>query len=299
MSQGIRQPPRRHSNLRILVFKVAEVLARWAGGRRFYRRFFLAKGRFDLRREVLLVPGRCLQSGASDPKGEQVRELTIIQLSDIHAGAFLRGGDLADVVQAINDLDPDLVVFTGDLISRSADEAMLVLPDLARIKARYGFFAVFGNHDYRQRREGEIAAAYGERGIRFLRNESVRPLGPDSALVLLGVEDLEEAKNLDLDAARAELRPGDFEVVLSHNPSGARALLGPNTGLVLSGHTHGKQIDLPILRGLGPPHPGDRVEIDGRPCITTHGIGAIGVPFRFDARPEVVVIQLQSQEELS
>ncbi|MFT5080238.1 MAG: putative MPP superfamily phosphohydrolase [Bacteroidia bacterium] len=286
MQPLIRQAPRRHSKLRLFVFKAAEVAMRRLGGRRIYRWLNLAPGRFDLRQEQVDLPAH-----ASSLDG-----LLIVQLSDIHAGPFLAAGDLRHVVEAVNALEPDLVVFTGDLISRVADEAWLVLPDLAKIQARHGFFAVFGNHDYRHRREAEIASAFGAQGIRFLRNESVRPLGPDSPLVVLGVEDLEEAKHLDVTGARKQLREGDFEVVLSHNPGGAQALLSAATGLVLSGHTHGRQVDLPVLRGLGPHHPGDRIEVDGVPAITTHGLGVIGIPFRYGAPAEVVVIRLVAGE---
>jgi uncharacterized protein len=279
----LRQPPRRHSQLRLFMFKAAESIARILGGRRIYRELNLRAGRFDLREEVVTLPA----------SHTELDGISIVQLSDIHAGPFLRDGDLQDVVKAVNALEPDLVVFTGDLICRDADEAQLVLDDLAGITARGGFVAVFGNHDYRHRREGEIAATYKERGIRFLLNESVRPLGPKSRLVVLGVEDLEEAKNLDISAARAELRHDDFEIVLSHNPAGAQALLSPQTGLVLSGHTHGFQIDLPLFRTLGPHHPGDRVAVEGIPLITSHGLGVIGIPVRVRVRPEVVVVRLQ------
>jgi uncharacterized protein len=282
VSSNLRQPPRRHSTLRLFVFKAAETLARMLGGRAFYRSLNLRPGRFDVREELVALPPHC----------SALDGVSIVQLSDIHAGAFLREGDLGAIADAVNDLEPDLVVFTGDLISRNADESLLVIEDLARIRARFGFYAVFGNHDYRHRRESEIAATYELRGIHFLRNESVRPLGPDSPLVLLGVEDLEEAKSLDIQPAREELRDCDFEVVLSHNPSGARALLSPVTGLVLSGHTHGRQIDLPVLRDLGPHHPGDRVDVDGVPLITSHGIGVIGVPLRVRVRPEIVLVRL-------
>lgn len=285
MSSALRQPPRRHSQLRLVLFQTVEVFARALGGRRFYRWLNLRAGRFDVREEIVIVPQEC-----ADLAG-----LSIVQLSDIHAGPFLREGDLRDVVRAVQDLDPDVVVFTGDLISRNADEAQLVLKDLASIKPRHGFYGVFGNHDYRHRREGEILETYASAGIHFLRNACVRPLGADSSLILLGVEDLEEAQDLDISAARSEVRPGDFEVVLSHNPGGARALLSDATRLVLSGHTHGKQIDLPVLRTLGPHHPGDRVDVPGAVLVTSRGLGVIGVPLRIRVRPEIVVIRLRAE----
>ena len=288
MSEAHRQPPRRHGRGRRALFGACQELARVLGGRAWYRRRYLAPGRFLVRHERIAVGADCPLVGQR-----------WVQLSDIHAGPFLGPGDLAAVVDAANALDPDLCLFTGDLISHAPDEALLVLDDLARLAPRHGTLAVFGNHDYRRRDERRLAAAFAARGIRFLLNEAVRPLGEDAPLVVTGVEDLEEAKGLDLTAARAGLRPGDLELVLSHNPAGAAALLTPATRLVLSGHTHGRQIDLPVLRDLGPHHPGERVELrpagDGVRAATLlvhRGLGVVGVPLRVGAPTELVLVEL-------
>lgn len=276
---GLRQAARRHSRLRLVFVDVVERVCVALGGRRFYRRWFLSPGRFEVRREVV------------DVKHEQLDGLRIVQLSDVHAGPYLGAGDLADVVAAINALEPDLVVFTGDLIGKQAHEAFYVLEDFAKIEARLGVFGVFGNHDYRGRNEREIASRFGEHGVRFLMNEAVRPC-PDLPLVLLGIEDLEEAKDLDIQGARASLGEGDVEVALCHNPHGAAALICANTALVLSGHTHGNQIDLPLIRRFGPGHPGDRRTVEGVALITSRGVGVVGVPLRILARPEIVCVDL-------
>jgi len=278
-----RQAPRRHSKVRLAFFKAASQACVAFGGRRFYQRRFLASGRFEVRKEA--VPTR----------RPELVGLRFVQLSDIHAGPFLGAGDLADVVRAVNALEPDLIFITGDLISRRTEEAWTILDDLAQLEARAGVLGVFGNHDYRGRREREIAARYGERGIRFLLNEGVRPLA-GLPLFVLGVEDLEEARDLEIEPARAALEPDDFELILCHNPRGAAALAGRQTGLVLSGHAHGNQIDLPLLRRVGPGHPGDRIDVPGPsgpvPLITSRGLGVVGVPLRIRARPDIVVVEL-------
>lgn len=278
-----RQPPRRHSGPRRAFFKAFEHLAARLGGRAFYRHFFLGPGRFEVRHE-------CVPCARPELAG-----LRIVQLSDLHAGSFLGTGDLAHVVAAIQALAPDLIVFTGDLIARRTEEALFVLDDLAQLECRGGVLAVFGNHDYRGRREGELVHAFGAHGIRFLRNEGRHPL-PGLPLFVLGVEDLEEARDLDVRPARAALVEGDFELILCHNPHGVAALLGPHTGLCLSGHAHGNQIDLPLLRRIGPGHPGDRLELVGprgaAPLITSRGLGVVGLPLRVRARPDIVCVEL-------
>ncbi|QDU67738.1 metallophosphoesterase [Engelhardtia mirabilis] len=280
---GLRQEPRRFGGGRLAFFGGLQRVSAALGGRAFYRAAFLAPGRFRVRHETVITPGLA-------PELEAFR---IVQLSDPHAGPFLGRGDLSAVVEACNALDPDLVVLTGDLITKRAEESYLLLEDLAGLRARRGSFGVFGNHDYRGRREREIAARFeAEAGLRFLLDESVRFGEGPGAVALVGLEDLEEAKQVDLQRARHAVRAGDVEVVLCHNPAGGPALAAAGCALVLSGHSHGHQIDLPLVRRLAPAHPGDRVERDGAVLLTSRGLGALGVPLRLRSPAEIVVVDL-------
>ena len=280
----LRIGPRRFSAGRLGFFKNLEKLLVALGGRRFYARAFLAPGRFRVRRETVRVPGL--------PRG--LEGLRLVQFSDIHAGPFLGPGDLEHVVAAANALRPDLALFTGDLLCHRTEEAFLPLRDLAAVRARLGCFGVFGNHDYKGRREGEIAARYAaEAGWTFLRNQGRRFELGGAGLYLTGLEDLEESKGVDLRAARGGLAPGDLEVALVHNPQGGPLLAGGACRLVLSGHSHGGQIALPLIRRLAPPHPGDRRELHGTTLIVSHGLGALGCPLRLRAVPELVAIDLR------
>ena len=161
-----------------------ERLCATLGGRALYRRLFLDPGRFHIRREEVLVP--------SLPAA--LEGLRIVQISDIHAGAFLGSGDLRHVVDAVDELAPDLVVLTGDYITHEWGEALAVAQDLVRLAAPLGVFAVFGNHDYKHRQEGRIAEAFSGGGMRFLRNEHVVLQRGGARLGLVGLEDLEEGK---------------------------------------------------------------------------------------------------------
>ena len=280
-SNDLRVAPRRHSAFRLWAFRALERVALTLGGRRFYRRWFLAPGRFEVRREDVRVPAAELDG------------FRIAQLSDLHAGPFLGAGDLVHVVDALNAEGVDLIVFTGDLISRNADEARALEGDLGRLTARLGVLGVFGNHDYHGRRERELAERFAARGVRFLFNEGVHP-DPELPLFVLGVEDLEEAKGVDVRAARGQRRAGDVEVLLCHNPPGAPAIADGATALALSGHTHGGQVNLPVIRRLGPGHPGDRTALpSGGAQITSRGLGVVGPPVRVRARPDVVVVTLR------
>lgn len=253
------------------------------GGRAFYRRRFLSPGRFVLREErvgcAALAP--------------QLAGFTLAQLSDLHAGPFLGPGDLAPVLEAVRARAPDAVVITGDFITHRWSDALRVLDDLARLVSRHGTFAVFGNHDYRERLEGRIAAEAAARGIRVLRDEALRLEHDGAELWIAGLEDLEESKTLDLQRARASIPPGALEILCVHNPSSARGLARPECALILAGHAHGTQIDLPFLRTLGPAHPGARFSVGTTRVVVSRGLGVVGVPLRWGSPAELVFARLE------
>ncbi len=275
--------PRRYSDARLKLFRLCEEAARRLGGRSFYRRRFLSRGRLRVRQEIIQVP-------RWSPETPRLR---LVQLSDLHAGPFLAEGDLEEVCEVARELGPDLYVLTGDLISERTEEAFALIRDLARLRAPLGSFAVFGNHDYRGRREGEIAGRLErEAGWRFLRNEGHRFEHHGEPVHLTGLEDLEEARRVDPEGARSGLESTDTEILLVHNPGFSGELLEANTQLVLSGHSHGHQVDLPFVRRFAPRHPGDRVERGDTVCITSRGLGALGLPLRIASPAELVCIDL-------
>ncbi|MAE28274.1 MAG: hypothetical protein CMJ87_04715 [Planctomycetes bacterium] len=280
----IKVPQRRFSERRLAFFRAVEACAAALGGRRAYRRRHLAPGRFRLREELIEWPG--LAPGLDG--------LTIAQLSDFHGGRFLGAGDLRAVIEAVNEREVDLVVLTGDYMTHGVEEALPVLDDLAQLSSRLGTFAVFGNHDYRERRENEMVIRAAAGGITFLRNACQRFEVQGGALALTGLEDLEEARVVDVAAARSSLRAGDLEIMLCHNPAGARDLAHGRCAAILSGHTHGTQVDLPLLRTLGPKHPGLRVSFGATTLLVNRGLGIVGLPWRHRVPAEVVVVKLVS-----
>jgi uncharacterized protein len=218
--------------------------------------------------------------------------LTIAHLSDVHAGPFLKGRDLSHVLATVASRKPDVIVFTGDLVAHRPEQAELVRAELGSLRAPLGVYGVFGNHDYKFRREAELAASFAEHGWRFLRNEGVRVA--ERRLVITGVEDPEQGRELDIDAAREVLEPGDIELCLCHHPGAAAALAHESCAAVFSGHAHGGQVDVWPLTRIGPPHPGLRVELGTTVLIASRGIGVVGGPLRFRASAEVVFVRLSS-----
>lgn len=282
----LRTVPRRYSAARSGIVAALGALARISGGRERYRRGHLRTGRFETRREVVTVRGL----------PHALRGLRCAQLSDLHAGPYLGRGGLHDVVQAVNAERPDFVFLTGDLITRAWTDALELLDDLGRLEPRVAVLGVFGNHDYHGRNEARIAEAFAERGIRFLRNECARFEIGGTGVAVVGLEDLEEARGVDLDRARAAVRPGDLELVLCHNPLGALRLARPGCAAVFSGHTHGGQLALPFLWKHGPGHPGLRVQLGSTTLLLSRGLGTVAVPCRLGAPTDFVVASFEGPQ---
>lgn len=292
-----RSAPRRFSRARIATFRAVERLSAALGGRRLYRALELAPGRLARRHEEVLIDG---WAAAFDG-------YRIAVLSDFHAGSFLGPGDLDHARALAAGFQPDLVALLGDFVVHGIEELERIEDDLGALASDGppggppdGVVAVLGNHDYRGRRDGELVARLGARGVRFLRNESVRIARGDVALVLAGIEDSEEGKVVDVVAARQGVGPRDVEVALTHNPRAAPAFAAPGpagrgAALVLAGHTHGTQIDAPWLRRLGPPHPGTRVALGATTLLVSRGLGVVGVPLRIGARAEVLLVTLAAR----
>ncbi len=278
--------PRRFSRLRLAAFDAVERIAVLLGGRRFYRWRYLSARRLRVREIALPVAGL----------PDELEGVTLAHLSDIHAGPFLSKADLGAVADLVEARQPDFVCWTGDYVTHGVADVQPVLPELRRCVGRVGTLAVFGNHDYKHRREWEIIAALEPSGWTFLRNGSRTFSIGGATLAFAGIEDPEEGKVVDVDAALEETGAADLVIALSHGPRGAPAFAehpSRSVRAVLAGHTHGSQADLPFLRDLGPPHPGLRVELGGTTVLVSRGLGVVGLPLRTGAPAEVSMITLR------
>ncbi len=222
---------------------------------------------------------------------------TIAHVSDFHAGPFLDAQSVAPVVAKLRELAPDLLCFTGDYLSHVADEGIALAAAFSGLQPRDGAFLVFGNHDYRHRREGEIAAAFAHVGVTALRNQGVAIERDGARIFLAGIEDVEEGKYADLDAALAHRRDGDFTILLAHHPDVALSLRGRGIALHLAGHTHGGQVVL-FGRSIFGASLRSRFAVGMHDVAGTHlhvtsGIGVLITPFRCNAPPEIAVLELR------
>lgn len=237
-----------------------------------------------------------------------IESLSILLVSDLHVGG--RPHRSLTALENLAGVQTDLLIAGGDLVE---DERFIsdVGERLARIDARLGAFAVWGNHDALGKPQGRaprwlrdetrslpnMEAALAAHGIQTLTNRAVR-LSVDGAPVqLVGAGDTHVGM-CDLDAAFSSLDPEVFTILAAHNPDTAFELDDRRVDLTLSGHTHGGQIALPFLGPLTLrtrhrlPKPSGLMYVHGSPLVVSAGVGTVGVPLRFNAPADVVDLRL-------
>ncbi len=173
---------------------------------------------------------------------------TLVQLSDFHFdGLRLAPALLTEAITLNNAIAPDLVVLTGDFVTRATDSADALVSYLQHLHSRHGVYAVLGNHDsIDDRQRDHLVQSLKQAHINVLWNAIAYPLGP--ALPLIGLADLWSG-HCDPATVMVSLDPATPRIVLAHNPDTASLMRHLRVDLQLSGHTHGGQIYVP---GLGP-----------------------------------------------
>lgn len=226
----------------------------------------------------------------------------LVQLSDIHHSPFLSEEEIFEAARRANELDPDLVVLTGDYVSHSRDFIAGCARALGTLRARHGVFAVLGNHDHWTDGPG-MAEALTNRGIRVLANENLLIERGSSSIRLIGIDDLTVRRD-DLRAALLGTEADETRILLSHNPAIIREAARAGLDLVLSGHTHGGQINWRLLTGREDKktqrwlrRPSRRLmrgyaKLGATQLYVNRGLGTVVLPLRYGCPPEISVIEL-------
>jgi len=229
----------------------------------------------------------------------------VVHVSDLHTGNQVSTSYLRTCMDRINALDPDLIVITGDLITGGLDDQIATAAGLvARLEARDGTLVSLGNHDYHSWAPGRerldvadrLVAAVNDVGARALRNECRVIRRGESAVNVVGLDEL-LVDRCDPEPAFASIDQGKPVIALSHNPESMGILRHWPVDVVLSGHTHGGQVCLPIIGPLHLPIDDRRyasglVEEGDRRLYVTRGLGHL-LQVRLGCRPEIAVHHLR------
>jgi predicted MPP superfamily phosphohydrolase len=221
--------------------------------------------------------------------------LRVVQISDIHYGLFLPQEWLAEAVERTNRLDADIVVLTGDFVSYSRANIGPAAEILGRLRARHGVLAVLGNHDFRVGADAVTSALRRQR-IEVLRNQHVTMQLGGASLYMAGVDDY--GYGADVRRAVRGIPRDAATVLLAHNPRIISLAARHGVSLVLAGHTHGGQVNLPLLGtvyGRSPERLRYKIGWDrlGTTQIyVSRGIGTIVLPWRLRCPAEIAHLEL-------
>lgn len=226
--------------------------------------------------------------------------MTIAQMSDIHHGPYT-GLDYIDrCVRIVNGLTPDLIALTGDFTFSGRRYVEPCAEVLKSLKARVGVYVAIGNHDYYVG-ASYVARAMRQAGFTVLVDEHDRLELRGEQLCLIGVDDYLYG-NTNLHRVMRDVPRKRPKIVLSHNPDFIEefAIKNKHIDLMISGHTHGGQIRLPLIGApqissdYGQKYAIGLNQRDAMQVYTTRGIGTILLPTRFDCPPEIVLYTLRT-----
>ena len=251
----------------------------------------LGVGEIEVRHESLALPhwGLSLRVGV---------------IADLHAGSpQIDEERIAAIVERVNREQLDLVALLGDYIDTNVALAEEIDPAaiaglLSGLESRLGTVAVLGNHDWAHT-GARMGQALRDAGITLLENQAIAV----DDFWIAGLGDLMK-RTADLEGTLAQVPDGAPTLLFSHNPD-VFPRVPASVALTLSGHTHGAQVDIPILRDrltpsrFGARYTGGHIEEDGRHLYVSDGIGTSRLPVRFRAKPELPVIELRASTNAS
>ncbi len=233
--------------------------------------------------------------------------LKLVQLSDLHATSF--GGGQKRLIKLLENIDPDLVVITGDLIDRRRTRSekdmkppLVLLRELAK---RFPTVRVDGNHEVLSPVAAQFRTNADITGVQNVTGRGLKVCRGDEHIVIVGIPDIASV-GYDDDLWRRRMHmaaapyASSFRLTLSHRPQYLIDYAKEGLPLVLCGHAHGGQVRLPLVGGLYAPEQGPLprytkgVHTQGTTqMVVSRGLGNSGFPLRFNNFPEIVIINLK------
>ena len=239
----------------------------------------------------------------------------VVQISDIHSGSFTNKAGVQRGIDKINELNPDLVLFTGDLVNSRSNEMLGYIDIFKQIKAKHGVYAVLGNHDYGDYHQWktpedkvanleELKSIQKALGWNLLLDANVKIEKDGEQIGIIGVENISSSFHSygDLSKAYSGVEDAPFKILMSHDPSHWNKEVTKDfqdIDLTLSGHTHGFQfgIEIPWLKWSPAKFVYKQwagLYQEGKQHIyVNRGFGFLGYPGRIGILPEITLLELR------
>lgn len=255
---------------------------------------------------LFIEPNRLIvreQSIQIDKWPKEISGLRIAVIGDVHTGGpFINDQKLRRIVELTNQQQPDVIVLLGDYMSPNSWHSRRVEPEvtaagLRDLKAPLGVYTVLGNHDWWYNGE-KVRRAFEQNGIRVLEDETVEIKWKEKSFWLAGLADL-FTRPQNVREVINSVPPGSTVIAITHNPD-IFPSLPRQVPLLLAAHTHGGQVNLPLIgtpivpSRFGSKYTAGHILENDHHLFVTTGIGTSILPVRFRVPPEIVILTIKS-----
>ena len=235
--------------------------------------------------------------------------LKIVHFSDLHYTRVITQERVNAIVEEINLINPDIVVFTGDLVDTdkilTEDDKNFLIESLSNINSTYGKYAIYGNHDIANNSEN-ITDIYNKSDFKILDNNYDVIYSKNNDKIFIGGLNSVNHRLENIDEVMSYYDENDnnniYNIILLHEPDYADNIVNnySNINLILAGHSHGGQVRLPIIGPLYTPQNGHKYvkgyyDINGTSLYVTSGIGVSRYNFRLFNKPEINFYRLNKE----
>lgn len=231
--------------------------------------------------------------------------LKVVQFSDLHYGSTVFLDEVKELIKIINSRNPDIVIFTGDLIDKNYDisdkDKEKLIHEISKLKASIGKYSVFGDED-----SDDYSSIIKQAGFNLLDNSyDLVYDGDKTPIIIIGISSL-LSNNYDIDVAFSYFKESNsnsnlYSIVVFHEPDLTDYVLkNKNTDLLLAGHSHNGYVKLPFVNGLiksdgAMEYYDERYEFSNSKLFISSGIGTNGSGVRFMCQPSVNFFRLSSK----
>lgn len=234
-------------------------------------------------------------------KNKESENIKIVQFTDTQLGEFYSLSQLEKAVDKINEQNPDIVLFTGDLIDKASKYKDMdkIASIISNINSKLGKYAVWGNHDYGGGGHKYYEYIMTKAGFRILVNETVSiPIDKYKNITISGLDEVMFG-NPDAKSIEKNINSNDINVLMLHEPDLINEFERSNIDLAVAGHSHGGQVALPFIGAIITPPFGEKYtkgfyEINDRTKLYVNsGLGNTKLPFRLMNIPEISVFNIK------
>lgn len=225
--------------------------------------------------------------------------IKIVHFSDLHYKRIINKDRTKEIVDEINLINPDIVIFTGDLIDKDFDVSDEDIEDLTlllnNINSKYGKYAIIGNHDY-VRDDDILNDIYNNSSFVLLKNSYDVIYGDNNDKLFIGGVDTYSYDKADIDKTMEYFEDNediDYKIILVHEPDYIDTITSKyNVNLVLAGHSHNGQINIPFIKEMFLPYGSNKYYenyyiVNDTPLYVSSGIGESRINFRLFNKPSI------------